>query len=133
MWKKTLNAITNPWILRAFGLLLCVVPPAWETIEYFPDWVQEGYQTTFSGIAVLLLAISILPLAKFVLQKIKSPSAWMVWVLIYVLLFSINQVMDEALVISKIGAISNVAGCALFYLARVRTRKKFWEVIKNNG
>jgi cobalamin biosynthesis protein CobD/CbiB len=100
-----------------------VVPPVWATIAFFPDWMEKGYKTTFSGVAMLLLAISVLPLLRYVWQKLKSPSAWVIWTILYASLFALNKIIDEALIISQVGALSNAIGCALFYAARIQLRK----------
>ena len=86
--------------LRLFGLLFSVLPPAVCTLLYFPAWREEGGTVALSGISALLLALSAIPLYRWLGERLRSPSAYTVWLILFIVFFMLSRVADEMTVIS---------------------------------
>lgn len=116
--KTALRLLTNPWLLRITGLACCVIPPAWATAEYFPVWVHQGASTTVSGIAAFLLVLCMIPLLKLAWSRIKNPSIWVVWTILWVLTTAFKNIIDAFEVVTFVAMIFSSIGCLLFWAAR---------------
>ena len=105
-------------IFFALGAVVSVVPVALATVSYFPLWIHLGADATLSGISFILLAVSAIPLFKMIKAFLKSPAAWGIWLLIFILFFMLSKIANELTVISFIGFISNAIGALLFKISK---------------
>ena len=104
-------------LLRALGLVLCVIPPAAATLCYFPVWRAEGGETLLSGTALLLLTLAAIPVYKLISAHLRSPAAYTVWLIAFLLFLMLSSIAHEMVVISFVGFIGNLVGAILFRLA----------------
>ena len=105
-------------ILRAAALAISILPSALTTLLYFPLWAERGGDAVLSGFAAFLLLLSALPLYRLVKRLLSSPSVWVMWLFTFILFYSMSKIVDEMIVISLVGTISNAVGAVLFRLAR---------------
>ena len=105
------------------GYALCVFPPALCVLEYFPLWISSG-EKRLSGIALVLLAACFVPALRFFRQHLRSPSALLFWLLLFLFVCAFRAVMDELFTISLVALASSVPGTACLYAARRMARKK---------
>ena len=117
MTKLVNKGSFSRFLLRALGLALCVIPVAVSILCYFPVWRAEGGEVLLSGIAVLLLSLAFLPLYKLLSHHLRSPAAYTVWLIAFLLFFALSRIADEMVVISFTGLVGNVLGAILFRLA----------------
>lgn len=116
---------TNPFVsfgLHILGFLLCIVPPAICTLNYFPIWREAGYQSCIAGGGALLIVLCIIPLFKLIKKWMTSFSSYIMWLLLFLLFFGMSRIADQMTVISFVGFISNLLGAVCFYIARKATR-----------
>ncbi len=113
---KQNNAIKRS-VLRVIALTVCILPPAIATISYFPLWVVREDTSILSGMALLVLTVVLVPLMKYIREKMASPSAPVLWMVSFLLFFLLSKIAAEMTVISLIGFISNLIGAILFKLA----------------
>lgn len=106
------------YLLYILGLLFCAVPPALATVAYFPLWTERGAGATLSGGALLLLIICAIPLIRHIKKLFVSPSAYIVWLVIFLAFYSLSSIADEVTVIAFVGFIGNLIGAILFALAK---------------
>ena len=106
------------FILHILALSLCVLPPALATLFYFPLWQSRSGLAILSGGTVLLIALSALPLLKFIGKKIRSAASWVMWSFIFIIFFLLREIADEMTVISFFGAVGNILGAILFKIAK---------------
>ncbi len=104
--------------LHILGFVLCVVPPIICTLSYFPLWRESGGGRALSGLCALLTVISALPLYKAVRRLLASPASYTVWLLLFLLFFSLSRIADEMTVISFVGFLGNILGAVCFKIAR---------------
>ena len=105
---------TKGKLIKGGALTLDVGVPLAVTFSYFPLWVETSAETTVSGLAVIFVLVSILPMLRVLKNVIKTPSAPMIWAAIAVMLVGLSKIIDQAMVIAVSGAISNVAGSAIY-------------------
>ena len=115
------------YLLYILGLIFSAVPPALATLSYFPLWTERGAGAVISGGALLLLIICALPLVRHVKNHLRSPSAYIVWLIIFLAFYSLSSIADEVTVIAFVGFIGNLMGAILFALAR-HVRRKYEEL-----
>ena len=113
---------TKSLILTLFGFLFSILPPMISTLAYFPLWKDAGGAYLISGFALLLLLLSFLPMMRFIKEKLKSPSAILIWALIYCLFFALSRIADQVTVIAFFGLIGNIIGAFFFHLAKRRNK-----------
>lgn len=104
-------------LLKLFAIGIDVLVPLIVTLSYFPLWVNRSAEATVSGLAIVFALISFIPLIKVIKKRLASPSVWMVWVFIAVILIALNTIIDQAIVISVFGAIANCIGAIIYKIA----------------
>ena len=118
--KKTVRRI----ILRAIGFTLCVLPVTACIFLYFPVWQARGGEVLLSGIALLLLMLAVLPLYKAIKEALRSPAAYTVWLITFILFLLLSRIADEMVVISFTGFAGNALGAVCFKLAEGRPNER---------
>ena len=101
-------------LLRLLALAISTVPVACAVLLYFPVWRGEGAASVISGFSALLLVLCAVPLFKYLKQKLRSPSAHLMWFIIFLIFFSLSRIADEMTVISLVGFISNLIASFIF-------------------
>ena len=100
--------------MRWTGHVLSVGAPVVATATQFPIWISSGSHQTVSGIALTLFIISAIPAYKALKDKLKSPSAFLVWLILFTVIATLKPIVDQLYVVALIGVISGGAG-TLFY------------------
>ncbi len=98
----------------AVGTAVSVIPTALAVISYFPMWVAEGGESILSGFTALLLILTAVPLFRLIRRLLHSPSAWMMWLVAFLLFFLLSRIADEMTVISFVGLVSNIVGALIY-------------------
>lgn len=102
------------------GVLCSVLPPVIATLSYFPLWQTRDAETVVSGVSALLLVCAALPLIRILVAKMKTPSATVLWGILFVLFFSLCRVAHEMCVISFVGMVGGAVGSVFFRLSKAR-------------
>ena len=109
--------------LNILGYALCTVPAAISVLEYFPLWVESG-EKCFSAFALLLMLVSALPVLRALRRHLKTPSALVFWLLLFLFLCAFRSVIDELFVISLIALVGSVPGTVCLFIAkRIKPKK----------
>lgn len=105
-------------LLKIISIVLCTVPPAAVTMYYCPEWYRNNrVEMVIPAFAVIAFCFSAIPLIKWVAQKIKTPSAWMMWTGFFAVLFALEKIIEQMVIISLAGAIGNILGAILWKVA----------------
>ena len=116
--KHTQNKLSvKSHLLRLFGIALCVVPVTVSIFCYFPTWRAAGGEVLLSGTALLLLCLAAIPLYKLITAHLRSPAAYTVWLIAFILFALLSNIAHEMVVISFTGFIGNLLGAVMFKLA----------------
>ncbi len=117
MSEKTDKVTARSIILKAVGLALCVLPVTVCILLYFPLWQARGGETLFSGMTALLLTLAALPLYNVLKMALRSPAAYTVWLIAFVLFLLLSRIANEMVVISFTGFVGNALGAICYRLA----------------
>ena len=114
-----MNEITPRGALYlSLGLLFSIAPPLSAILLYFPIWSGRGGGAVLSGFTLLLILLAFIPLFKTAKAALKSPSAYSMWFIVFVLFFMLSKIADEMTVISFVGFLGNLIGSFFFKAAR---------------
>ena len=108
---------TRRLLLRALGLGLCIIPVTVSILCYFPTWRAVGGEVLLSGTTLLLLCLAAVPLYKLISAHLRSPAAYTLWLIAFILFFLLSNIAEEMVVISFTGFASNLLGAIAFKLA----------------
>lgn len=103
--------------IKAIALGIAVGAPAAATVSQFPLWIERSAGATVSGLVILCLLLSAIPLMRYYKRILKSPSAPLMWGILFGLLSALHAIIDEMLIISFVGFVANAIGWGLFKLA----------------
>ena len=103
-------------MIKASALTIDILPPFIATLVQFPIWVEKGADATVSGMFLVLAFLSCLPFVKQIKAFIKSPSVPIMWLIVFVLLSALNNIIEQMVVVSFVGAISNMIGALVYKL-----------------
>ncbi len=93
-----------------------VAVPLLATLSQFPVWVQHSSEATMSGLFLFFAALSCIPFLKQIKEFIKSPSAWLVWVILFVVFTALRNIIDQMVIIAFAGMVSNIIGMGIYKL-----------------
>ena len=101
-------------LIKGGALMLDVGAPLVATFTQFPVWVERSAEATVSGLFLMFALLCSIPLFKSFKSLLKSPSAPLLWGIMLALLVSLRNIVDEMIVISFVGLISNGIGWGLY-------------------
>ena len=101
-------------LLKALALTIDISAPLIATLTQFPVWIEKSAEATVSGVVLLLAFFSCIPLLKYIKNFIKSPSVPIMWLIIFVMLTLLNNIIDQMIVVCFVGVISNSIGTLIY-------------------
>lgn len=101
-------------ILKALAVTVDVSVPFAATLTQFPIWVEKSSEATMSGLFLVFAFLSCLPFIKQIKAYFRSPSVWVVWMVLLVLFVCLRNIIDEMLVVCFFGTIANVVGAGIY-------------------
>ena len=105
-------------ILTFLGFAFSVIPPLSAAVDQFPVMTSEG---KLSILAIVAVALCCVPFVKHIKRILASPSAWMMWGILFILCLMTRAIVEEFYVISLLGFVGSLVGAAFFYLAKKGT------------
>ena len=105
---------TKGKIFKASAVTLDVLVPLIATLTQFPVWVEKSSEATVSGLLIIFAFLSCLPFLKQIKAFFKSPSVWILWVVLLVLFICLRNIIDQMIVVCFFGAIANAIGAGLY-------------------
>jgi hypothetical protein len=105
------------FILSLCGVTVCSLPVFLVAASYFPAWVERGDGSAVSGMFLLLFILAATPIFKALKMIFHSPASYAMWLVSFLLFFSLEKIAHEMTVISLVGFLSNLCGALLFRLA----------------
>ncbi len=107
---------TKGKIIKAGAVTLDVAVPLIATLAQFPIWIERSSEATMSGLFLLLALISCLPFLKQLKAYFKSPSVWVVWIILLTLFICLRNIIDQMVIVCFFGTVANVIGAGIYKL-----------------
>ena len=104
-------------VLNILGVAISTIPVALAILLYFPVWRERGIAAALSGFTLLLLVLAAIPLFNLIKKALQSPSAPMMWLIIFIAFLTLSSIADEMTVVAFVGFVSNVIGAVFFRMA----------------
>ena len=105
------------WFLLLAALAVSTLPVLICAAAYFPIWSVRSDGATLSGLGLIIVLLSSVPLYRFIKRHVGTISAPILWFIIFALFFALERIAHEMTVISFVGFVSNLVGAILFKLA----------------
>ena len=93
--------------LLLLGYAFSVGAPLAATLSCFPLWRTRGAQAVLAGGTLLLLALCALPLWKSLRAYLRSPSVWVLWLLLLLFFLLVQSIATEMSMICLFGLFGN--------------------------
>jgi chromate transport protein ChrA len=119
-------------LIHIVGLIVCIVPPALAALDLFP-LLSETPQKQISTVGALMLLLCCVPLWRSLKVFLRSPSAWKLWLVVYVVFYLLSAISEEITTIALIGLASSVLGEIVFVLEkRYRIKNDLRRTVKGD-
>ena len=101
-------------IIQLAAVALDVGAPLVATLTQFPVWIQRSAESTVSGLFVVFALLSAIPLIRYFKDMFRSPSATIIFGLLLIALIGLKDIIDEMIIVSLVGLISNFVGARVY-------------------
>lgn len=108
-------------LFSGIAFLFCIGAPIITTLAYFPLFVEQSAEKTFSGGVLVLLLFCAVPLFNVIKKAIKKAPVrwiWLIWAILLGILYLLQPIIEELMVVSLVGAIGGAISIIFFALAR---------------
>lgn len=118
-----MNNATKGKIIKGAAVLIDVIVPLIATISQFPIWVEQSGEATMSGLFLMLAFLSCLPFVKQIKEYMKSPSVLVLWLIFYLLLTLLKNIINQMVVVCFAGLIANAIGAVIYKIGDSVSKK----------
>lgn len=112
-------------LFYALGMVCSVIPPVIATLCYFPLFIAQSTRAVVSGIAVLLLIIATIPIARFIRNHWRMEAMPLLWGAFLLIFYAASKIIDQVINIAFVGTIANIVAFAVIIVAKKYKSK--WE------
>ena len=116
--------LTKGAIIKTVAIGIDVGVPLVATLAQFPLWIENSAEATMSGLCLVLLGLSAIPFFKQLKEYFKSPSAWVVWGIIFVVLILMRSIINQIVVVAFAGFVANTAGAGIYNVGKIISNKE---------
>lgn len=119
-----MSDVAKSRLLKVLALTLDIFPPLIATLTQFPVWVEQSAEATVSGVVLVLAFFSCIPFIKHIKAFIKSPSVPVMWLIIFVFLTLLQNIISQMIVVCFVGVISNTIGTIIYKIGDNLNKRK---------
>lgn len=101
-------------LLKILAVLIDVLGPVAAIFSQFPTWIDRDTKTTISGVALVLVLVACVPLFRKGKEYFKSPSAPVVWFILFIFFTILENIATEIKIVSLFGFIANLIGAVIY-------------------
>lgn len=105
---------TKASLMKKAALVMAIGCPIGAAATQFPVWVHESSEATMSGMFLVIVLLSSIPIFRLMRDRLKSPFMPLLWIAFTVVLLALRAIIDDLILIGGIASISNTAGWALY-------------------
>lgn len=114
---------TKGKMIQGFAILLDVAVPLAATFSQFPLWVEQSSEATMSGLFLVFAFFSILPFLKQLKTFFQSPSVPVIWIILFLLLVALRNIINEMIIVCFAGMIANLIGAGIYNIGKAVAAK----------
>lgn len=103
-------------LLDISARLCAVLPPLGATVYFFPSWVKSSAGATFSGTALVLIFLCMIPFwRKFVqlAEGLTETAVPVLWLAVFAISMILKNIIDKFIVISLFGLVGSAVSMAV--------------------
>lgn len=105
---------TKGRILKTTALTIDVSIPAVATLSQFPIWINRDATSTVSGLGLVLIALSCIPFYRQIREYFKSPSAPVLWLVLFLAFTMLESIAAEIKMVCFFGLVANLIGAGIY-------------------
>lgn len=105
---------TKGKIIKGTAVAIDVGVPMAVTLSQFPVWITRDASSTISGLVLFLVAVSCIPFYRKIKEYLKSPSAPVIWTVLFVLFTLLENISSEIKIVCFFGMLANYIGSAVY-------------------
>ena len=105
---------TKGRILKTTALAIDVIIPAAATLSQFPVWINRDAASTVSGLGLVLIALSCIPFYRQIREYFKSPSAPVLWLVLFLAFTILESIAAEIKMVCFFGLVANLIGAGIY-------------------
>ncbi len=105
---------TKGKLIKALAVTTDVSVPLVATLTQFSVWIDRSPEATMSGLFLIFAFVSCLPFLKQIKTYFRSPSVWVVWIVLLVLSVCLRNIIEEMVLVCFFGAVANVIGAGIY-------------------
>lgn len=107
------------------GYLFSTVPAMLAVVAYFPVLHERGEgETAVSLGAILLLTVALLPLWRGIGAFFRSPSAFKIWLALFLVFYLTGRIAYEMVAVSTVGLLGSLVGLVFFRMAAIHLKRR---------
>ncbi len=110
-------------IVKGLAIAIDVTGPLTATLTQFPIWIERSSEATMSGVFLFLALVSCLPFIKQILNYFRSPAVWVIWLVLFVFLTMLSNIINEMIIVCFVGVLSNCIGTIIYKLGNTISNK----------
>lgn len=114
---------TKGKMIQGIAILLDVTVPLAATFSQFPLWVEQSSEATMSGLFLVFAFFSILPFLKQLKSFFQSPSVPVIWIILFLLLVALRNIINEMIIVCFAGMIANLIGAGIYNIGKAVAAK----------
>lgn len=100
-------------IVYYVGLAVSIAAPLVAAATQFPVWTENVEPTQISGMFVFVAILCMIPLFNHFRIALRSPSSAMLWTIMFVVTWALSKIIDQIVIVSLVGAVSNIIGAVM--------------------
>lgn len=106
--------VTRGRLLKAIALCIDVGVPIAAILSQFPVWINRDTASTMSGLTLVLVAIACIPFYRQIREYFKSPSAPVLWFVLFIAFTILENIATEIKIVCFWGTAANLIGAAIY-------------------
>ena len=110
-------------ILKTIAIVIDVGAPLTATLTQFPVWIDRQEINANSRKMPEKVASEDLSFLNYIKAYFRSPAVWVVWLVLFVFLFAISNIINEMLIVCFVGLIANCIGAILYKIGKTISMK----------
>lgn len=114
---------TKGKMIQGIAILLDVTVPLAATFSQFPLWVEQSSEATMSGLFLVFAFFSILPFLKQLKSFFQSPSVPVIWIILFLILVALRNIINEMIIVCFAGMIANLIGAGIYNIGKAVAAK----------